>query len=86
MVGKKISDEEIPPIVPIELQRIEVSDWNVRREGVERDIDELADSIKAVGRLIQPVTVMKKDTDRFELIVGQRRFRAYEKLGWPTIR
>jgi ParB/RepB/Spo0J family partition protein len=43
------------------------------------------DSIKAVGGLIQPVKLIRKGADKFELFVGQRRFRAYEKLGWPKI-
>lgn len=85
MVSRTIQSEEIAKVVPIKLSKIEVSDWNVRKQGVKQDIDELADSIKAVEGLIQPVKVMKKDGDRFELIVGQRRFLAYKKLGWPTI-
>jgi len=85
MVSRTIQSEEIAKVVAIKLSKIEVSDWNVRKTGVKQDIDELADSIKAIGGLIQPVKVMKKDQDRFELLVGQRRFRAYRKLDWPTI-
>jgi len=87
MVGKKTNTGEPDKVVPIDLSKIEVSDWNVRKEGAERDIDELADSIKAVGRLIQPVEVMKRPgEDRFDLVVGQRRYLAHKKLGWKTIR
>jgi ParB family chromosome partitioning protein len=87
MDSKAIDNKKETPImiIPVELSKIEISSSNVRKQGVNQDIDELADSIKAVGGLIQPVKVMKKDGDRFELIVGQRRFLAYKKLGWPTI-
>jgi len=72
-------------IVPVELSKIEISDSNVRKQGVEQDIEELMDSIKAVGGLIQPVKLIRKGANKFELFVGQRRFRAYEKLRWPKI-
>jgi len=85
MNSKAIDNKKETPIIPVELSKIEISDSNVRKQGVEQDIDELADSIKAVGGLIQPVKLIRKGADKFELFVGQRRFRAYKKLGWPTI-
>lgn len=42
-------------------------------------LDELAQSISEVG-LLQPITVRKKD-DFYEIIAGERRFRAIQKLG-----
>jgi len=85
MVSNAIDNKNETPIVPVELSKIEISDWNVRKQGVEQDIEELMDSIKAVGGLIQPVKLIRKGADKFELFVGQRRFLAYEKLGWPKI-
>jgi len=85
MVSKNIANREFTKIEPIELSKIEVSDFNIRKRGVEQEIDELADSIKAIG-LIQPVEIMKKPReDRFDLIIGQRRYLAYRKLGRKTI-
>jgi ParB family chromosome partitioning protein len=85
MVSKNIANREFSKIEPIEISKIEVSDFNVRKRGVKQDIDELADSIKAIG-LIQPVEVMKRPReDRFDLIIGQRRYLAYKKLGRKTI-
>jgi len=85
MVSNAIDNKNETPIVPVELSKIEISDSNVRKQGVEQDIEELVDSIKAVGGLIQPVKLIRKGADKFELFVGQRRYRAYEKLGWPKI-
>lgn len=85
MVSKAIDNKNETPIVPVELSKIEISDSNVRKQGVEQDIEELMDSIKAVGGLIQPVKLIRKGANKFELFVGQRRFRAYQKLGWLKI-
>ncbi len=85
MVSRNIANREFSKIEPIEISKIEVSDFNVRKRGVKQGIDELADSIKAIG-LIQPVEVMKRPRDdRFDLIIGQRRYLAYKKLGRKTI-
>ncbi|MDD2401708.1 MAG: ParB/RepB/Spo0J family partition protein, partial [Clostridia bacterium] len=46
-------------------------------------LEELAKSIKEYG-VIQPIMVRKKD-DYFEIIAGERRFRASQKLGNKTI-
>lgn len=49
----------------------------------ETALAELVGSIEASG-LLQPVVVRPKD-GAFELIAGERRLRAIQKLGWPTI-
>jgi ParB/RepB/Spo0J family partition protein len=51
----------------------------------EKGLRELADTIKEQG-LIQPITVRDgKDGKHFEIIAGERRFRACKLLGWKTI-
>ncbi|MDR1263343.1 MAG: ParB/RepB/Spo0J family partition protein [Oscillospiraceae bacterium] len=50
----------------------------------ERKLDELAESIRALG-LLQPITVRTAPGNRYELIAGERRLRACEKLGWDNI-
>lgn len=69
--------EEVP------LNKIFISKGNVRTRQVEAGLDELAENIKRIG-LIHPPIVFKTD-DRYELIVGQRRFLAFKKLGRETI-
>lgn len=63
----------------ISLNKIRVSDANVRTLNRAEKIDELADSIKNYG-LLQPVVVYEQSTGTFELIVGQRRFLAFKSL------
>lgn len=73
-------------IVEIELTKIRVADENVRKHGADQDLDDLADSIRAVG-LLQPVLLTKRSgREQYELIVGQRRLLAHQKLGKKTIR
>ncbi len=48
------------------------------------DMDELVHSIKEVG-LLQPVVVREVAKDRYELIMGERRWRASGKAGLETI-
>lgn len=50
----------------------------------EDDLAELVHSIKEVG-LLQPVVVREVGKDRFELIMGERRWRASGKAGMQTI-
>jgi ParB family transcriptional regulator, chromosome partitioning protein len=47
-------------------------------------IDELALTIRTHG-IIQPIVVRKYEDNQYEIIAGERRFRAATKLGWDTI-
>ncbi|MDR1265667.1 MAG: ParB/RepB/Spo0J family partition protein [Propionibacteriaceae bacterium] len=48
------------------------------------DLAELAQSLQAVG-LLQPVVVRPLADDRYELVMGERRWRAAQQAGWETI-
>jgi ParB family chromosome partitioning protein len=50
----------------------------------EEDLRDLGTSIKEVG-LLQPVVVRKVGDDRYELIMGERRFRASKAIGLTEI-
>lgn len=54
-----------------------------RRDFDDAQVKELAESIRSEG-LLQPV-VVRKVKDGFELIAGERRFRAFKLLGQKTI-
>jgi ParB family chromosome partitioning protein len=54
-----------------------------RREFDEASVKELAESIRSEG-LLQPI-VVRKVKDGYELIAGERRFRAFKLLGQKTI-
>lgn len=47
-------------------------------------IDELALTIRTHG-MIQPIIVRMYEENQYEIIAGERRFRAVTKLGWETI-
>ncbi len=55
-----------------------------RRSFDETQLQELADSIAASG-LLQPVIVRARPEGRYELIAGERRWRAAQRLGWSKI-
>ncbi len=54
-----------------------------RRSFDDEALTELASSIEASG-LLQPVVVRQVGT-RFELVAGERRWRAVQRLGWPKM-
>ena len=80
-----MSEEKKIEFVEIPLDLIDVGPWQARARKVEENTDELAENIKCLG-LINPITVYKKDDGRYELVAGQRRLIATEKLGRKNIR
>lgn len=66
--------------------RIKPNRFQPRREFNQSAIDELAQSMRENG-VIQPIIVriMPEHTDFFEIIAGERRFRAAKLLGWSDI-
>lgn len=70
----------------IPLSEIKIAGTNIRHTDADKDLDELAASIKKHG-LLQPVVLIGEyGHPPYELIVGQRRFLAHKKLGKHTIR
>ncbi len=57
--------------------------WQPRRDFDEEALQELVASIEASG-LIQPIVVRPMGS-RFELIAGERRWRAVQRLGWENV-
>ena len=66
--------------VPIEF--LKANPRNPRRTFSDTELSELADSIKQHG-VIQPIVVrpVKGNADRFEIIAGERRWRASQRAG-----
>jgi len=58
--------------------------YQPRREFAEAQLKELADSIEASG-LLQPVVVRSRPQGTYELIAGERRWRAVQRLGWQKV-
>jgi ParB family chromosome partitioning protein len=53
------------------------ADFNYRRRYKADSLAELRDEIKSKGRLIHRVTIRPRDNGRFQLVVGNRRYRAF---------
>ncbi len=71
-------------ISPIPIDNIEANPFQPRNQFQKEPLIELAESIKEHG-VIQPVTVRKMGGDRFQLISGERRFRASQIAGLEEI-
>ena len=63
---------------------IEANPFQPRTEFEKDSLQELTDSIKVHG-VIQPITVRKLNTEKFQIISGERRWRASQKAGLKTI-
>ncbi|MDF3057896.1 MAG: chromosome partitioning protein ParB [Rariglobus sp.] len=72
-----------PGFAEVAISAIVPSPYQARREISPDQLSELAESIRSEG-LLQPVVVRKKG-DKFELIAGERRWRAFQLLKIKTI-
>ncbi|MBR5208019.1 MAG: nucleoid occlusion protein [Erysipelotrichaceae bacterium] len=67
----------------IPVWQIETNRYQPRLEFNEESLEELAESIREHG-LIQPITV-RKVGEGYEIIAGERRFRACKKIGYYEV-
>jgi len=68
----------------VPLARIRPNPFQPRSQFGEQGLSALVDSIKAVG-ILQPVLVREVGPDEYELIAGERRFRAARRAGLQSI-
>ena len=71
-------------ISEIALSQIEANPNQPRREFDEKALEELADSIRNFG-IIQPITLRQLSEDRYQIIAGERRWRASQMAGIQRI-
>lgn len=67
----------------IPIEKIEGNPWQPRSRFDEEKLNELAASIREIG-IIQPLT-LRKAAEKFQLIAGERRFRAAKIAGLKTV-
>src|SRR5690554_1951492 len=71
-------------ISEVELSKIEANPFQPRTRFDEEALEELAASIREIG-LIQPITLRKTGPEKYQIIAGERRFRAAQMAGLTTI-
>lgn len=80
----EIRTEGSSSINEIELSSISVNPNQPRREFDETALQELANSIAEIG-IIQPITLRQLSDNSYQIIAGERRYRASIKAGLQTI-
>lgn len=88
-VNKAVVSEDKPKttsadILRIPMDLIEPNPYQPRLTFNQEALDELADSIRTLG-LIQPITVRKTAAGRYQIISGERRYRASRQAGMEMI-
>ncbi len=86
LFANNIEDEEIRDnevIEKLKITEVEPNRNQPRKNFDEEALEELAESIKRYG-VIQPIIVVKKD-DYYEIVAGERRWRASKKAGLKEI-
>ncbi len=71
-------------ISEVELSKIEANPFQPRSNFDKEALAELSASIKEIG-LIQPITLRKVTGDKYQIIAGERRFRASQLAGLTQI-
>ncbi|HKK12829.1 MAG TPA: ParB/RepB/Spo0J family partition protein [Flavobacteriaceae bacterium] len=83
-VQDKNADKVIGNIVELDMDAIEFNPFQPRTSFNEETLRELASSIKELG-VIQPITVRKLGFNKYQLVSGERRFRASKLIGLKAI-
>ena len=82
------TDEVLPPgsstINEIPLDEIEANPNQPRREFDEGSLQELSNSIRELG-IVQPITVRQTAVRKYQIVAGERRWRASQMAGLATI-
>ncbi|CCZ80547.1 chromosome partitioning protein ParB [Odoribacter laneus] len=76
--------EAVAAIQELRLEDIRPNPFQPRTEFDEEALNELAASIKSIG-IVQPITVRAIEEGKYEIIAGERRFRASKIAGAETI-
>ena len=84
-INDKNADKIVGNIIELELDLIETNPFQPRTSFNEEELQGLASSIEELG-VVQPITVRKlEEGNKYQLISGERRFRASKLAGLKTI-
>jgi ParB family chromosome partitioning protein len=82
--GRDTENTTVGSVAMIRIEQIQTNPFQPRNTFEEEALKELSDSIRQLG-IIQPVTVRKVSVDKYQLISGERRFRASQLIGLTEI-
>lgn len=71
-------------VIEVSIDKMQPGRWQPRKHFDEQSLQELSDSIKEQG-ILQPILVRPIDTERYEILAGERRFRAAQKAALHTV-
>lgn len=83
-IKDKNADKLVGNIIDIDINAIEVNPFQPRTNFNKDALRELANSIRELG-VIQPITVRKLEGNKFQLVSGERRFRASKLISLESI-
>lgn len=81
--GATATETAETPLTEVDIDLVEPNPEQPRTRFVESALDELAQSIRANG-IVQPIVVRKKD-GKYQIVAGERRWRAAQKAGLRRI-
>lgn len=78
------TQHHLEEVVNIAIEKIVPNRYQPRTVFDEAKIEELARTIHTHG-VIQPIVIRKMEDEKYEIIAGERRFRAMSKLQWKEV-
>ncbi|MEO8400374.1 MAG: ParB/RepB/Spo0J family partition protein [Gammaproteobacteria bacterium] len=70
-----------PTLLQLSVDQLVRGKYQPRRHFDQVQLQELAESIKTTGGLLQPIVVRPLSTDQYEIVAGERRWRAAQLAG-----
>jgi len=83
-ITQKRETKPAASINEIDISKIEANPWQPRTKFDQERLIELSESIKQIG-IVQPLTLRVIGPDKYQLIAGERRFRASKLAGLTTV-
>ncbi|GLS90377.1 chromosome partitioning protein ParB [Psychromonas marina] len=81
---QQLVDEVKGALQDLNIDQLQPGKYQPRREMSEQALEELANSIHAQG-IIQPIVVRETGHQKYEIIAGERRWRAAKSVGLATV-
>ena len=78
------ASSNVKEVVQVPIEKIVPNRYQPRTVFDDSKIEELARTIHTHG-VIQPIVIRKMEDDKYEIIAGERRFRAMSKLQWKEV-